>query len=278
MSPLALGLVLFAALLHASWNAMVKAAPDRAASLAGIAAAHVIAGLALTAISPPPAPESWPSLLASTVVHYGYYVLIFHSYRVGDLSQAYPVARGVAPALVAVSTFLIIGENLSPLGWVGVAAVSAGIGLLAFLGGRAGSRQALAYALLLGLCIAAYSVADGIGVRRAGDPNAYIGWLFLLEAPVVLFIAGNRARVRAPLGLRTAAVGLIGGFLSVAAYGIVLHVKTFAPIGAVSAVRESSVVIAALLGVILFHERPWKGRLFAAVIVACGVMALAAAP
>lgn len=276
MSPLALVLVLSAAVMHASWNALVKGAADRAVTLAAVASMHVIGGLLLIVVSAPPSAISWVAIIASTLIHYLYYFLLFQAYRLGDLSQVYPISRGLAPALVAVGTFLIIGETLTPLGWAGLAGVSLGILVLALQRGAAhADRRAVGVALLLGLTIAAYSVADGIGVRVSQSPTGYMGWLFLLEAPVVLAILGRRLARRHHIDWRTFRIGLIGGVLSVGAYGVVLYAATFAPIGAVSAVRESSVIIAALIGLVVFKERPWAGRMLAAAIVAVGVVMLA---
>lgn len=255
---------------------MVKAAGDRALSLAAVALMHAVTGAVLIAIGDAPAPESWPAILASTLIHYLYYFLLFQAYRVGDLSQVYPISRGLAPALVAFGTFALIGETLSPLGWVGLAAVSGGIGLLALQRGAVhADPRAVAFATLVGLTIGAYSVADGIGVRLSGSPLGYMGWLFLLEAPVALFVLGQRRMRRVALDRRTLWIGLVGGLFSVAAYGVVLYAKTIAPIAAVSAVRESSVIIAALIGIVFFGERPWRGRLVCAGIVAAGVVTLA---
>ncbi|MDQ6433495.1 EamA family transporter [Mesorhizobium sp. LHD-90] len=276
MSAFALTLVLSAAVLHASWNALVKAASDRALTIAAVAAMHAVGGLVLILVSAPPAMASWPSIAASTLIHYAYYVLLFQAYRLGDLSQVYPISRGLAPALVAVGTFLIIGENLTPLGWTGLFAVSLGIFFLAIQRGAAhADRRAVGVASLLGLTIAGYSIADGIGVRLSEAPLGYIGWLFLLESPVMFAILWQRRRKAVAFDWKVFGIGMVGGVFSVAAYATVLWVKTFAPIGAVSATRESSVVIAALIGVVFFGERPWLGRLISAMIVAAGVVTLA---
>lgn len=278
MSALALTLVLSAALLHATWNALVKAAGDRALVIAAVAFMHAVGGAILIAIGDPPARESWIAIATSTLIHYAYYALMFQAYRLGDLSQVYPISRGLAPALVAVGTFLLIGETLSPAGWAGVAAVSAGIGLLALQRGAAhADPRAIGYAVLLGFTIGAYSVADGIGVRLSQSPLGYMGWLFLLEAPVALAVLLTRRRQDRPTDWRAFGVGMIGGACAVTAYGVVLYAKTIAPIAAVSAVRESSVIIAALIGIIFFRERPWAGRITAACVVAGGVVALASA-
>ncbi|MCR8724168.1 EamA family transporter [Frigidibacter sp. ROC022] len=275
MTAYALGIVLFSALLHAGWNAMLKSETDRAGVLGAVSLFHAFAGVVLILMSPIPAPESWPSIAVSTIVHYGYYLLLFRAYRFGDLSQVYPISRGLAPAIVAFSAWLLIGETLAPLAMAGLVAIVTGIFLLALQRGAAAApRSTVGFAVLLGLCIGTYSTADGIGIRLSGTATGYMGWLFLFEAPVPLYIALHRRRNRGHFAPRTLIMGFLGGAAAVTAYGLVLYVKTIAPLGAVSAVRESSVIIAALIGVIAFGERPWKGRILAAVIVAGGVIAL----
>ncbi|MBM3611728.1 MAG: hypothetical protein FJX19_01970 [Alphaproteobacteria bacterium] len=274
MSGLALGLVLFAALLHASWNAMVRGGSDRALTLAGVAATHALVGAVFVAIAPLPAPESHPWLITSALVHYLYYWLLFRAYREGDLSQVYPVSRGMSPALVTLGAMVLIGETLSPAGFAGVVLVSCGVGILA-LSGRVRGRAPLWFAVALGVVIALYSVSDGIGIRASGSLMGYMGWLFLAEALVTATVLLQRLRRREAMATSALALGMIGGAFSVSAYGIVLYVKTIAPIGAVSAVRESSVIFAALIGVTIFGERPVGLRLMAAGIVAAGVIALA---
>jgi len=276
LSTFALTIVLAAAVLHASWNALVKASKDRSLILAAVAGMHALSGVLLIGIGRPPDPSSWIAILLSTLIHYGYYALLFHAYRLGDLSQVYPISRGLAPALVAFGTFAIIGETLTILGWIGLGAVSAGIGLLALQRGAAhADRRAVGVALLLGICIGAYSVVDGLGVRASQSPIGYMGWLFLFEAPVVLTVILPRVIRRKTIDWPLFALGMVGGAFSVAAYGVVLYAQTIAPIAAVSAVRESSVIIAALIGVLFFGERPWLGRVLAALVVAAGVALLA---
>ncbi|MBZ0128688.1 MAG: hypothetical protein K8F59_06205 [Rhodobacteraceae bacterium] len=275
MSAFALGIVLFSAFLHAGWNAMLKAVDDRAGVLGAVSLAHALAGVVLIAISPMPAMASWPSIIVSTLVHYGYYLLLFRAYRHGDLSQVYPISRGLAPAFVALGAYVLIGEALAPMAVAGLVAITGGISLLALQRGAASaSGSALGLAVLLGLCIGTYSTADGIGIRMSGTATGYMGWLFLCEAPVPLAIALNRRRNRGRFAPRTLILGMLGGAAAVTAYALVLYVKTIAPLGAVSAVRESSVIIAALIGVFVFRERPWQGRILAALVVTGGVLAL----
>jgi drug/metabolite transporter (DMT)-like permease len=272
MSALAFALVGLAAVLHASWNAIVKASGDRVAALGAVSAAHGACGALAAIFLPFPLAEAWPYIIASTLIHYAYYGFLFLSYRLGDLSQVYPISRGLAPVLVTLGAQVFAGEVLPPLAWGGVLAVSFGIFLLS-VGGAAKNPKAALAAVGTGLIISAYSVVDGIGVRLAGDPWSYIAWLFILETPVPVAIGVMFARNgrRAPVG-----PGLVGGVLSAFAYALVLYAKSFAAIGAVSAVRESSVIIAALIGVVLLGERPWRLRLVSAGIVVAGVLLLAA--
>lgn len=278
MSAAALAIVLLAAVLHAGWNAIVKGAGDRALTVGAVAAAHVIVGLAALPFVPVPAAEAWPYIVASTVIHIFYYGFLFLSYRFGDLSHVYPIARGVAPLLVALGALAFAGETLSPAGWSGVGAVSAGIAILALRrnGIATADRSAVLAALATGTMIAGYSVVDGIGIRLAGAPSGYIAWLFAFELPVAAGVLVLRGR-RGALPRRALAIGLAGGLLSTAAYALALYAKTIAPLAAVSAVRESSVIIAALIGIVLFRERPVGRRLVAAAVVAAGVILLATA-
>lgn len=276
LSTFALSIVLAAAILHATWNALVKSASDRALTLAAVAAMHALSGVVLLALAPDRLAISWPAMFGSTLIHYLYYALMFQAYRHGDLSQVYPISRGMAPALVAMGTYLAIGETLSAAGIVGLAMITIGIGLLALQRGAAEANpRAIGFAALLGLSIASYSVTDGLGMRFSASPFAYMGWLFLLESPVVIWILMQRRRSAVAFDARMFGIGLVGGLCSVVAYGVVLYAQTIAPIGAVSAVRESSVIIAALIGVVFLGERPWLGRLVCAVIVVAGVVLLA---
>lgn len=277
MSALALALVLLAAILHASWNAMVKANGDRAIVLAGVAFVHFAGGTIIAILAPMPAPESWPFIIASAIIHYFYYALIFFAYRWGDLSHVYPISRGIAPALVSLGAWMFVGETLTPLGWAGVATVSLGILFLTAGKRIAGTDpRALFAALTTGVVIAFYSVVDGVGVRLSGSPMGYIGWLFASEVLVTAFVLARRRKTLPSVHNKLIWVGLLGGVFSAAAYGLVIFAATIAPLGGISAVRESSVIIAALIGVFMFGERPMAKRLIAAVIVAAGVLMLAA--
>ncbi len=272
----AITLVLIAAFLHALWNALIKGASDRMAMMGLLNVGHAILGIALAIKFLPPAVESWRFLIASTFIHFFYYGFLLRAYRFGDLSQVYPIARGVAPILVASSAQIFAGEVLPPIAWLGIVLVSLGIGII-FISqqGEKPDRRAVIAALVVGCTIAAYSVVDGLGVRAAQSPLGYIGWLFVLEAFAGVALLGMRWQYVKKMRWKTYAIGIAGGLISAGAYGMAIYAKSLTSLGMVSAIRESSVIIAALIGVIYFGERPWKPRLLAAAVVAIGVILIA---
>lgn len=273
-----IALVLAAALLHATWNAIVKGSADRLLALAMVNLGHILVGVVLVALYAPPAREAWGFIAASTFIHFFYYGFLLMAYRLGDFSQVYPIARGVAPVLVALGAWVFAGEVLPPLAWAAILIISAAIAAQAFGRRRVDLQSgAVVAALLTGLTIAAYSVADGLGVRASGSPLGYIGWLFLLEgfSIVALFWLG-RSRLRA-LRVKSWVIGVTGGLLSSLAYGLAIYAKSLTTLGSVSAIRETSVVMAALIGIVWFGERPWKLRLASAAVVAAGIILLAMA-
>lgn len=268
-----LGIVLTAALLHALWNALVKTSGDRAITLGLVATGHCIPALALLPFVPAPLAAAFPFIIASTVIHWAYYYFLDISYRFGDLSLIYPIARGTAPVMVALGATIWADEILSFWAWIGILTVSLGIMILAAV--RHADKRGIAAALVNSAIIAAYSIVDGIGIRLSGAPVGYVVWLFAAEIFVAVFVIGSRfGRARA-ISTKALALGLAGGVISGVAYGLALFAKTLAPIGIVSAVRETSVIFAALIGVIWLREGPANRRLLAAAIVACGVMILA---
>ncbi|MGC6452875.1 MAG: hypothetical protein ACON31_03115 [Candidatus Puniceispirillaceae bacterium] len=278
MTPDIFIIVLSAAFMHAAWNAIVKGAGDRTVIFGLVATGHTVPALIVAPFVPLPPVEAVPYIIVSTLVHWGYYFFLNASYRYGDLSLVYPVARGVTPLLVAVTALVFLGESLPAEGWAGLFCISVGILILAVR--RHDTRQlpmALAMALATGATIASYSLIDGVGVRLAPQALSYIVWLFIAEGLVVIYIFGSRtARLRA-LGRRQVVIGLVGGVLSAFAYALVLYAKTKAPIGMVSALRETSVIFAAMIGLFWFGEGPVRARLTAALVVAGGIVLLATA-
>ena len=271
----AAALVLLAAFFHASWNALLKAGADRLAVLAIANAAGVVIALVAVPFVPVPLAPSWPFLFASIVLHTGYYAFLIHAYRYGDLSHVYPLARGLSPLLVAALAAVFASETLPPGGLAGVALACAGIASLAFDSSRPwrSDRRPLAYAAGTALFIAAYTLADGMGVRRAGEPLAYIVWLMLLDGwPILAFtLWARRGRLAEALASSWAS-GCASGALQFAAYGLVIWAMNLGAMAAVSALRETSVIFAAAIGALILKERFGARRIAAAVLVASGIV------
>ena len=266
-------IVLTAAFLHAFWNALVKGSGDKTIVLGLIALGHVVPGVAITVLAPLPGWDALPYIIASTLLHWGYYYFLNLAYQKGDLSLVYPITRGLAPVMVALGAQIWIGESLPVLAWLGILVVSAGVMVLSQgIFKTAVPKTSIVAAVIVATLVASYSLVDGIGVRLSDSIMGYIGWLFAAEACVALFIFKTRwARLRL-LPVKTWLLGFIGGILSATAYALVLYVKTEAPLGVVSALRETSVTFAALIGVIWFGEGPKTRRLLAGVIVGVGTV------
>lgn len=267
--------VLAAAILHASWNALLRAGADRLWSMTimCIAVAIVCGNLAIWC--PAPARASWPYAIASAVVHIGYNLLLVATYRHGDLGQTYPIARGSSPLLVSLCAALFAAERPTPMSLIGVLLVSGGIISLAFQG-RSLGRKVLPYALGTGCTIGIYSVIDGIGARVSGAPVSYTIWMCLLWGLLMppVYVALRDWQSLASADPRQVLLAASGGIVSLVAYGIVIFAMSVSPMGPVSALRETSVVFAALIGRFFLKERLTWHRLAACIVVAVGAACL----
>lgn len=276
MDPLVLALVLLAALLHAGWNALLKAGGDPFVRLAMVNLVGGLCALPLLPLVAVPAAASWPYLLGSVVCHHAYFLCLGYGYRFGDLSHVYPIARGSAPPLVALAAALFAGEVPGPFGTLGLALTCAGIVSLAFDHGlRLVSARPALWALATGAAIGAYTVCDGLGGRAAGDVFGYILWLFLVNAlPFTLLVAYRRRHRIAVEVARNWRGGVVSGALSMGAYGLVIWAMSITPMAHVAALRETSVLIAAWLGSRLLAEPFGARRVAAAGVIAAGVVLL----
>lgn len=274
VDPLVLLPVLAAAGLHATWNALAHAIPDRLTAFTLMAGVYVVGGVGLVVWSAGPAMASWMFLAASAALHVGYNLLLMASYRLGEFGQVYPLARGTGVAVVALSATLLLAVPMSARQGAGVGLVCVGLCVLTATGGPSRARQplAVAAAVATGMVIAAYTVVDGLGVRRAGTVSGYTGWLFLLQGPVLPVLATSiRGRALLPSLRRHLATGLAGGLLSVLAYGLVLWAQTRGSLPMIAALRESSVLMGAVIGSLVFKEPFGRTRILAASLVTAGV-------
>lgn len=266
-------LVLFAAVLHACWNALVKIGGDRLMSTAMIALLSGIVVLPFLPFVTPPASASWPFIGASVVIHFGYYYGLSRMYETGDFSLVYPLARGLSPLLVAILASFTAGETLNDWQMLGVVMVSLGIVSLMFGRGwpRGDHRTAILFAGFTCLTIAAYSLADGFGVRHAQSSLGYIVWLFAIDSiPFVVFTWTRRRGLLASYIAKHWPVGLGGATMSALAYGIVIWALGHSAMAGVVSLRETSVIFAAAIGALFMGESFGRWRIAAAVVVAAG--------
>ena len=277
--------VLLGALLHAAWNTLVKSSGDKQLDLALVHVMGALAALPLLGWVGLPPPAAWPFIAASLAIHVAYYVTLNGAYQHGDLGSTYPIMRGSAPLLVALGSFVVLGERLSSAAWLGIAAVTVGVMLvgLARPAEALHHGRAIGYALANAAVIAAYTVVDGQGVRvsaSAGQGAAsYVLLLVVLDGvpyPALVF-AQRGAAARRPMlayARRRWPLATLGGLASMGSYGIALWAMTRAPVAAVSALRETSVLFATALSVWVLKERFGPQRAVGAAVIVGGVVAL----
>jgi drug/metabolite transporter (DMT)-like permease len=284
VAPLVVALLLAAALMHATWNALLKAdRSDRLATFGLIMTTGTVMGLVAVPFLPLIEPGAWKFLASSVIIHVAYYTCLLKAYSYGDLSHTYPIARGLGPLLVALVSGQLIGEHLRVQDILGVLLLSAGLVALALpLRGvvpAPGGRHGLAtlFAVLTGITIAAYIIADGLGVRAAGPDFehrlAYIAWLCVLEGPWLLVLAiVLRPRTVWSHLRRNWWRGAIGGVIANTGYGIAIYALALGPMAHVAALRETSVLFGALMGTLLLGESFGLRRVVAAAVIVSGLV------
>jgi len=274
LSAVIVAMVIGAGVLHALWNAIAKYVDDRLVAFALIGAVAAVVGGVGLAVTGLPYRAAIAYAVVSAVLHLGYNLALMNSYRLGAFNQTYPIARGTSPLVVAVGAYLIAHEHLSAPAVTGVVVLAVGRMSLAVSAGRLSRSDlpAVGAAVLTGIAIASYTLVDGLGVRRAHDPYAYAALLFLLQGPVFPLVAVFRRPLAVWRPASTLTRGVTAGALSVVAYGIVLWAQTKAPLAEVAALRETSVISAALIGTVFLHERFGPRRVAAAVLVATGIV------
>lgn len=264
-------LVLFAALLHASWNAIVKRGTDTLlTTILVTGSAAVIAAIGLPFL-PAPATQSWPWLAASTLLQVGYYVLVARTYQLTDMSASYPLMRGCAPILVALVSTLLLGERLAWIAWAGIALICLGILCMT----RGLPRQHAWLPLLNAGVIATYTLVDAWGARHSGAAVSYTLWLFLLSGlPLPLWALCTRAGALRDYARRNWGYGIVGGFGTLISYGLALWAMTVAPVAMISALRETSILFGMLISAWILHERVTRQRWIAAGLIVLGAVVL----
>lgn len=272
MTGLVIVLPLCAAVLHATWNAALRSSADRLWFVTVMSFATTLAAVPLVLLLPAPARESWLYLGVSALLQVIYSFLLAYAYALGELGQIYPIVRGSVPLLVSVGAFLLVGQRLDGLALLGVVLISAAILSQAFSGARA-ERRALTHALVTALFVASYVTADALGVRRAGNPQSYAAWIWLIYG--VLMPAGfllARRRMALDLNARDTWKAIAAGLLSFGSYGAIVAALALGNVGAISALRETSIVFSALIGRIFLGETLSLRRALVCLAVTAGAV------
>lgn len=271
--------VLFAALLHASWNAIVKGGTDKLLSTVLITSCGALLAAMVLPFLPLPAPAIWPFITASVLLQVLYFALIARVYHLADMSQTYPIMRGTAPLLVALISLLWLDDHLPYGALLGIVLICLGILCMAFSQRRgtltADQRRGLALALLNALVIASYTLVDGLGVRRSGSAAAYTLWLFLLTGVVLLgWVLWVRRADFQRYAVRHWQLGVIGSVGTLASYGLALWAMTLAPVAVIAALRETSILFGVLIAGLFLKEKLSPARVLGAVIIVVGAVVL----
>jgi len=267
--------VLLAAFTHAVWHAMLKAGGDQLQTIATVyGATALVCAVAAPFVALPP-PSAFALIALSVALHCGSYVYIARAYTTGDLAHAFPLYRGLAPLLVAAGAWLITGERLPPGGLAGLALAATGVACLAFERGLPWRGHAPIGGLLLSaVFVAAYTVVDGLGVRLSPSAEGYVVWLFLLNGPAIALIARAARRGGAPASRLGRGRIATASVLALVSHGVVIWAMSVGALATVAALRETSVVFAALIGTLVLHEPFGRTRVLAAGLVAAGVALL----
>ena len=278
MTTLVTVLVLGAALLHASWNAILRGGADRLWSVTVICGVSAVVAAPFVIVLPLPRPESWLFIGISAVLQDLSCLLLVRGYRDGDLAQVYPIARGSSPLMVTLGAVIVAGEHPSALIRCGIGLISAAILVLTLEKARP-KPATFAVALAVGATIAAYTLSDGLRARRSGNVAAYTAWLFLIQgSSMPLLFAATRGWPAVGWPRADTCAAVVGGLFGMIAYGVAVWALSVSPMGRVSALRETSVLFAVVIGALFLKERPTLARVLAATMIAGGAALLATAP
>lgn len=269
--------VISAALLHASWNVLVKSSDDKFLSMTAVVLGHLPIAFIVMLYAPIPTVDSWPYLIAGISLHVSYQLFLLYSYKAGDLTQVYPIARGSAPLLVAGISIFFLNVKLSSTEIAAVLSIGVGIITLSLVRQSDGhsNTKAASLAFCTGCFIAAYSLIDGIGARVSGTSLGFYSWLAIGNAVIfALLMAIIKPRVLVNVVIHSKSLFLFGGAASFLAYALVTWAFTQAPIALVTALREISIVFALLIGVVFLKEQLNLAKLLSTAIATLGVVLL----
>ena len=264
-------LVLFAALCHASWSAILKNSNNGLAIMGITSIIEIIVFFPLVFVVPFPTIDIWYFIIATTLIHGFYRYSVIVSYQYGDLSFVYPIARGGSCLIVGLVSLLFIYSDISLFGVIGILVICFGLFMISFLTTKRFNKSAFIIAITTAILIAAYTLLDGIAVRKTENAFTFIFWMLLLNGiPILLYalISKNGLRKKNSYNLID---GIVAGVLAILGYGLVVWSMQFIEIAYVSSIREVSIVLATILSVYLLKEKDAKKRIMPSIIIVMGV-------
>mgnify|MGYP001213796799 FL=1 len=270
-------LVLFATVMHAFWNGMVKKHPDKVIAVSGIVFGHVPCSIAAIIFLPRPSVESIPYIILSVVIHQGYQWFLLRSYQIGDLTKVYPIARGSGPLVATIISILFLGLILDNLIILSILFICLGVMMFGiFDKPNKNNSKIIQYSLFTGFFIGLYSLVDGYGARVSLSAISYISWSFLINAFVFLTLLSfkNQKNLLKKVMNKGKQIFWIGGTLSYAIYVIVVWGFTKAPIPMVGALRETSIFFSIFIGYFFLKEKITPTKIFSIILIVSGVIGL----
>ena len=270
-------IILLATVMHAVWNGMVKKHPDKVVAVSGIVFGHVPASIIAIILLPAPSVDCIPYIIASALIHQGYNWYLLSSYKIGDLTQVYPIARGFGPLVATIISILILGLVLDNLIILSICLICLGIMILGIFNQPSKKNsKIIQYSLFTGFFIGLYSLVDGYGARVSLSAISYMSWSFILIAflfPIVLKIK-KQENIFKNVMSRGKQIFCVGGTLSYIIYIIVVWGFTKAPIPMVGALRETSIFFSIFIGYFFLKEKITPKKIFTIILILVGVVGL----
>ena len=269
-------LVLFATVMHAVWNGMVKNHPDKAVAVSSIVFGHVPMAIIAIILLPAPTIDCIPYIITSAIVHQGYQWFLLSAYQIGDLTKVYPIARGSGPLVATIISILVLGLVLKSLVILSILLICFGIMILGIMEKENKNSKVLQLSLFTGFFIGIYSLVDGYGARVSLSPIVYMSWSFILSAilfPIVLRIK-NHKNIFQNVFNNGKQIFWIGGSLSYIIYIIVVWAFTKAPIPMVGALRETSILFSILIGYFFLKEKITLIKISSIILIVIGVIGI----
>jgi len=269
-------LVLFATVMHAAWNGMVKNHPDKVVAVSSIVFGHFPLSIIAIILLPVPSLDCIPYIIASAIIHQGYQWYLLSAYQIGDLTKVYPIARGFGPLVATIISILILGLFLDSIIIFSILLICVGIMILGLFDKENKNFKVLQLSLFTGFFIGLYSLIDGYGARVSLSAIVYMSWSFILSSLLFLVVLRikKQKNIIQNVVKKEKKIFWIGGSLSYIIYVIVVWAFTKAPIPMVAAIRETSIFFSILIGYFFLQEKITTTKVISIILIVIGVIGI----